>query len=127
MSELILQENGLSIDEISAQLGAASTQTGPSIPKLKMNYDGENGPMGAFYLKTGQDQAYATEGVRFRAFSNHIQYQHWAEDNALINKSLLIKNGREEARDQLGSLNCGMPDYDTLIQLDPEQRKKLPK
>lgn len=124
MSELILQENGLSIEEISAQLGAASTQTGPSIPSLAMNYDGENGPMGAFYLKTGQDQAYATEGVKFRAFSNHIQYQHWGDDNSLINKSLMIKNAREEARDQLGGVNCGMPSYDDLMQLDIEQRKK---
>ena len=124
MTELALHENGLSLSDISAELGAASTSTGPSIPNLAMNYDGENGPMGAFYLKTGQDQAYATEGVKFRAFSNHIQYQHWGDDNTLVNKSLLIKNGREEARDQLGTVNCGMPEYDDLIQLDKKQREK---
>lgn len=124
MTELVLQENGLSLAEISAQLGAASTSSGPSIPALGMNYDGENGPMGAFFLKTGQDQAYATEGVRFRAFSNHIQYQHWGDDNSLVNKSILIKNNREEARDQLGGLMCGMPTYEQSIQMSPEQKEK---
>ncbi|MDA8968133.1 hypothetical protein N9F49_00720 [bacterium] len=125
MTELVVQENGLSLAEISAQLGAASTSTGPSIPDLKMNYDGDNGPMGSFYLKTGQDQAYATEGVRFRAFSNHIQFQHWGDDNSLINKSLLIKNENEEARDQLGGLRCNVPTYDQSIAMSLEEKKKF--
>lgn len=126
MTELVVQENGLSLAEISAQLGAASTSSGPSIPDLKMNYDGENGPMGSVFLKTGQDQVYATEGVRFRAFSNHIQFQHWAEDNSLTNKSLLIKNERhEEARDQLGGLRCSVPTYDESISMSVEEKKKF--
>jgi hypothetical protein len=125
MTELVLQENGLSIDEMSAQLGAASTSKGPSIPSLGMNYDGENGAMGSFYLKTGQDQAYATENVRFRAFSNHIQYQHWGDDNSLVNKSLLVTNNRDEARDQLGGIMCGMPTYEQSIQMTSEQKEKF--
>ena len=124
MNEIVLQDGGLSLAEMSAELGASSTSTGPSIPNLGMNYDGENGAMGAFYLKTGQDQVYATEGVRFRAFSNHIQYQHWGDDNSLVNKSLLIKNAKEEARDQLGGLNCSMPSYEDSIQMSPEQKEK---
>ena len=124
MTELVVQENGLSLEEISAQLGASSTSSGPSIPALGMNYDGENGPMGAFFLKTGQDHVYATENVRFRAFSNHIQFQHWGDDNSLVNKSLLIKNTRDEARDQLGGIMCGMPTYEQSIQMSPEQKDK---
>ena len=126
MTELVVQENGLSLAEISAQLGAASTSTGPSIPELKMNYDGDNGPMGAFFLKTKQDQVYATENVRFRAFSNHIQFRHWGDDNKLINKSLLIKNEKhDEARDQLGGLRCNVPTYEESIAMSPEEKKKF--
>ena len=123
MTDLVLQDNSLTIEEISAQLGAASTSSGPSIPAVGMNYDGEMGPMGAFYLKTGQDQVYATENVRFRAFSNHIQYQHWGDDG-LVNKSLLVKNQREEARDQLGGIMCGMPTYEQSIQMSPQEKEK---
>ena len=123
MTDLALQDNSLTIEEIAAQLGAASTSSGPSIPAVGMNYDGEMGPMGAFYLKTGQDQVYATENVRFRAFSNHLQYQHWGDDG-LVNKSLLVKNQREEARDQLGGLRCGMPTYEQSIQMSPQEREQ---
>ena len=93
MNELTIQENGLSLEDISAQLGAASTNKSDSvIPSLGINYDSENGPMGCFYLKYGksgnsQNNVYATaDGVKFRAFSNHIQYQHWSETNELVNK-----------------------------------------
>lgn len=123
MSELVIQANNLSLEEISAQLGAASTQSGPTIPALKMNYEPEDAPMGAFFLKTDEDRVYATENVRIRAFSNHIQYQHW-DDEGLVNKSLLIKNQREEARDQLGGVMCGMPTYEESIQMTPEEKEK---
>ena len=43
MTDLVLQDNSLTIEEISAQLGAASTSSGPSIPAVGMNYDGEMG------------------------------------------------------------------------------------
>tara|TARA_R110002124_G_scaffold73898_1_gene198181 strand:- start:141 stop:959 length:819 start_codon:yes stop_codon:yes gene_type:complete len=125
MNEIVLQEGGLSLAEMSAELGASSTSTGPSIPELKMNYDGENGPMGSFFLKTGQNQVYATEGVRFRAFSNHIQFQHWGADNSLINKSLLVPNEKVEARDQLGGLRCNVPTYDQSMAMSLEEKKKF--
>ena len=125
MTELVLQENGLSIDELSEQLGASSTSKGPNIPELKMNYDGENGPMGSFFLKTGQDQVYGTKNVRFRAFSNHMQFQHWGDDNSLINKSLLVKNENEEARDQLGGFRCNVPTYEQSIAMSSDEKKKF--
>lgn len=128
MTELVIQENGLTIEEISAQLGASSTSKGPSIPTLKINRDGEDAtgnqiPLGAFFLNTAEDRVYAKEGVKLRAFSNHIQYQHWG-DGQLINKSLLVKNQREEARDQLGGFMCGMPTYEQSVAMTPEERKE---
>tara|TARA_A200000159_G_scaffold163136_1_gene188590 strand:+ start:543 stop:1385 length:843 start_codon:yes stop_codon:yes gene_type:complete len=123
MTELVLQENGLSIEEMSEALGGTSQSTGPKIPDLGMNYEPEDGPMGAFYLKTDEDRVYATEGVMFRAFSNHIQYQHW-DDKELVNKSILVRNTREEARDQRGGLMCGMPSYEQSIQMSPEEKEK---
>lgn len=122
MSDLVTQNDGLSLEQMAEQLGSASTSSGPSIPTLGMNYDGENGPMGAFYLKKGPDSVYATENVRLRVFSNHVQYQHWDEENNLVNKSLLIKNQREEARDMLGGIMCGMPTYEESIEMTPEQK-----
>jgi hypothetical protein len=129
MSELVLQENGLTLEEISAQLGASAPSSGPKIPLLKINRDGEdaNGnqiPLGAFFLNTDEDRVYAKEGVRLRAFSNHIQYQHW-EGGSLVNKSLLIKNQREEARDQLGGLMCGMPTFEQSQQMTADERSKF--
>ncbi len=123
MTELALQENSLSSDQLNEILGASSTSTVVKIPDLGMNYEPDDGPMGAFYLKTDEDRVYATEGVMFRAFSNHIQYQHW-EDKTLVNKSLLVRNNREEARDQRGGLMCGMPTYEQSIQMSPEQKSK---
>jgi len=131
MNELTIQENGLSLEDISTQLGAASTNKSDAvIPGLGINYDSENGPMGCFYLKYGksgnsQNNVYATaDGVKFRAFSNHIQYQHWSENNELVNKSLLVKNQREEARDQLGGFECGIPSYEESIAMSKEEKEK---
>lgn len=130
MTDLIIKEDGLTLDDISAALGAASSNTekSPTIPTLKINSFGEdaNGdqiPLGAFFLNTQEDRVYAKEGVKLRAFSNHIQYQHWA-DGKLINKSLLVKNNREEARDQLGGLMCGMPTYEQSVQMSEQERKE---
>jgi len=128
MTELMTKENNLSIEELSAQLGASSTSSGPSIPALGMNYDGENGPMGAFFLKMGkdgncQDNVYATENVKFRALSSHIQWQHWQEKE-LINKTILVNNMRDEARDQLGGIRCGLPEYEDYWKLSEDARKK---
>jgi len=128
MTELAIKENGLTLEEISAQLGASSTTKGPSIPSLKINSNGEDStgnqiPLGSFFLNTAEDRVYAKEGVKLRAFSNHIQYQHWG-DSGLINKSLLVKNQREEARDQLGGVMCGMPTYEQSVQMTPEERKE---
>ena len=94
MNEVKLNTNSFSIAELSEELGTATPVKGPSIPTLKINTVGEddNGvqlPLGAFFLNTAGDRVYAKKNVKFRAFSNHIQYQHWG-DRKLINKSLLV-------------------------------------
>ena len=127
MSELV-ETSGLSLAEISEELGASVGAKSPSIPTLKINSFGEdaNGnqiPLGAFFLNTPEDRVYAKDNVRLRAFSNHIQYQHW-DDGKLINKSLLVKNNREEARDQMGGLMCGLPSFEDQQAMDPKEREK---
>ena len=121
---------GSTIDEIAAALGAANTKSGSTkIPSLKINSKGEddNGnqiPLGAFFLNTPSGRVYSKDGVRIRAFSNHIQFQHWGTENNLINKSILMRNNSEEAIDQLGGVMCGMPTYEQSIQMSEEERKQ---
>jgi len=127
MSDIIPVEGGRSPEEMAAALGATSAPKGPKNYALKINSQGEDKqgnqiPLGAFFLNTGDERVYAKEGVRLRPFSNHIQFMHWG-DGTLINKSRLILNQREEARDQLGGVMCGMPTYDESRAMNPDQRK----
>tara|TARA_B100000941_G_C28504456_1_gene556390 strand:+ start:867 stop:1703 length:837 start_codon:yes stop_codon:yes gene_type:complete len=127
MSELV-QSNGFSLAEISKKLGAAGNKS-PSIPTLKINSFGEDAdgnqiPLGAFFLNTPEDRVYAKEGVKLRAFSNNIQFQHW-ENGKLINKSLLVEKASDEARDQLGGINCGLPSFEVQQAMSPQEREKF--
>jgi len=130
MTELTT-DTGSTIEEMAAALGAANTKSGSTkIPSLKINSKGEddNGnqiPLGAFFLNTPSGRVYAKDGVRLRAFSNHIQYQHWGTENNLINKSILMRNNAEEAIDQLGGVMCGMPTYEQSRQMSDEERKQF--
>ena len=130
MTELTTN-TGSTIEEMAAALGAANTKsTSTKIPSLKINSKGEddNGnqiPLGAFFLNTPSGRVYAKDGVRLRAFSNHIQYQHWGTEGNLINKSILMRNNAEEAIDQLGGIMCGMPTYEQSRQMSEEERKQF--
>tara|TARA_R100000951_G_scaffold36334_3_gene31118 strand:+ start:11473 stop:12312 length:840 start_codon:yes stop_codon:yes gene_type:complete len=130
MSDLALKEDGLTIEEMAAALGAANNNKdrAPSVGALKINSFGEdaNGdqiPLGSFFLNNQNPRVYAKEGVRFRAFTNHIQYQHW-DDGKLLNKSLLVLNQKAQARDQLGGEMCGMPTYEQSISMSPKEREE---
>jgi len=128
MSDIIPVEGGLSLQEMAAELGASVAPKGPKIPALKINSQGEDKdgnqiPLGAFFLNVDGERAYAKEGVKIRPLSNHIQYMHWG-DGVLINKSRLIKNMREEARDQLGGLMCSMPTYEASRGMTDQQREE---
>jgi hypothetical protein len=134
LTDLIIKEDQMSVVDLAASLGASvSSKEKFSIdPMLKHNYVGENGPMGSFFLKMSkeQDQVYAVDGVKFRAFSSHVQWIHW-RDSEVVNQSTLVlkKNTPSgkltEARDILGGLNCGLPDYDEFWALSEEERLKL--
>ena len=128
MSDIIPVEGGLTPDELAAMLGAADAPKSVRIPALKINSQGEDKdgnqiPLGAFFLNTEEERVYAKDGVVLHALSNHIQYMHW-DDGRLVNKSRLIIDKRDEARDQLGGTMCGMPSYEQSIQMTPEQRKE---
>ncbi len=130
MTNLVVKEGDLNLADIASALGAAQTgKKGPSIPALKINSQGEdaNGvqiPLGAFFLNTPvEERVYAKDNVRFRALSNHIQYQHWGEEG-LINKSILLQYAKDEGRDMLGGYNCNMPTYEQSKDFTEEQRKK---
>ena len=130
--QIALQETNLSNNEIADVLGASSSGgTATKIPTLAINYDPDF-KMGGIYLKYASespDNIHATSEVRFRAFSSHVQWQHWGE-SGLINKSTLVKyknnRGKQtEARDQLGGVCCGLPDYDTFWALTQPERDAL--
>lgn len=134
MTDLIIKEDQMSVAEMADALGASvSSKEKFSVdPMLKHNYVGENGPMGSFFVKMPKDQdnVYALEGVKFRAFSSHVQWIHWG-DNEVINQSTLVLSKNTptgkltEARDMLGGLNCSLPDYDEYWALSEEERLKL--
>ena len=134
MTDLIIKEDQMSVADLAASLGASgsSKEEFTVDPLLKHNYTGENGPMGSFFLKMPkeQDQVYAVDGVKFRAFSSHVQWMHWG-DSELVNISTLVlkKNTPSgkltEARDILGGSNCSLPDYDEFWALNEEERLKL--
>ncbi len=128
MSDIIPAEGGMTPDELADMLGAADAPKSVRIPTLKINSQGEDKdgnqiPLGAFFLNTDDERVYAKDGVVLHALSNHIQYMHW-DDGRLVNKSRLIINKRDEARDQLGGTMCGMPSYEQSVQMTPEQRKE---
>jgi hypothetical protein len=133
MSELVLAEGTMSLQDMAAELGGSSVTSGVKIPTLKINYDGENSsgvqlPLGAFYLNYGagteSERVYAKDGVNIRPLSNHIQYQHWS-DGKLLNKSILVNNTRQEARDQLGGIACGIPSFEIQRDFTKEQREEF--
>ena len=128
MSDIIPAEGGMTPDELADMLGAADAPQSVKIPTLKINSQGEDKdgnqiPLGAFFLNIDEERVYAKDGVVLHALSNHVQYMHW-DDGRLVNKSRLIINKRDEARDQLGGTMCGMPTYEQSIQMTPEQRKE---
>jgi len=104
------------------------------VPELKINDKSRNKetkksiPLGSFYLK-GTDKVVFAETVTFRPLATHIQYFHWAKDESdgkrkLVNKSLAVKNPyKDEARDLLGGISCGMPSWDARKEMDQDTQR----
>ncbi len=60
------------------------------------------------YKITQSDVSVYAETVLFRPFINTFQYmQYDPDENKFLNKSIIIKNFREQAIDELGGLKCG--------------------
>lgn len=103
------------------------------VPELKINAKSRNKitkkpiPEGSFYL-TGTDTPVYSETVSFRPLASHVQYFHWDEvegKRKLVNKSLAVKNPyKDEARDLLGGIACGMPSWDARKEMEYDEAKK---
>ena len=81
---------------------------------------------GTFYL-TNMDKVVYAETVKFRPICSHIQYFHWGDvdgQRKLICKSRAVKNPRDEARDTLGGIACGMPSWEERKDMDKDAQRK---
>ena len=124
------------MEELAAILGtevSGGASTVVRVPELRINAKSVNKetkkpiPPGSFYLKGSDKIAYA-ESVTFRPLASHVQYFNWDDidgKRTLVNKSIAVLNPyKDEARDMLGSIACGMPSWDDRQQMDKEIQKK---
>ena len=124
------------MEELAAILGtevSGGASTVVRVPELRINAKSVNKdtkkpiPQGSFYLKGSDKIAYA-ESVTFRPLASHVQYFNWDDidgKRTLVNKSIAVLNPyKDEARDMLGSIACGMPSWDDRQQMDKEIQKK---
>lgn len=124
------------MEELAAILGtevSGGASTVVRVPELRINAKSVNKdtkkpiPQGSFYLKGSDKIAYA-ESVTFRPLASHVQYFNWDEvdgKRTLVNKSIAVLNPyKDEARDMLGSIACGMPSWDDRQHMDKEVQKK---
>lgn len=136
MSDLT-KVNGAELAELNQILGTevaggASNTAIVRVPELKINAKSKNKvtkksiPEGYFYLR-GTDQVAYAETVTFRPLASHIQYFHWdgeGKERKLKNKSLAVKSVyKDEARDMLGSIACGMPNWEARKEMNKEEAK----
>ena len=124
------------MEELAAILGtevSGGASTVVRVPELRINAKSVNKdtkkpiPQGSFYLKGSDKIAYA-ESVTFRPLASHVQYFNWDDidgKRTLVNKSIAVLNPyKDEARDMLGSIACGMPSWDDRQHMDKEIQKK---
>lgn len=119
--------------QLAASLGASpnkATAASVRFPVLTVmsNEDDAQGnaikpdPRGKFFLKGSDKVAFAAKAT-FRPLSHHYQWIHFDEDG-LVNKSRAILSFREEARDMLGTIKCGLPAWEVQQGMEREERKK---
>ena len=124
------------MEELAAILGtevSGGASTVVRVPELRINAKSVNKdtkkpiPQGSFYLKGSDKIAYA-ESVTFRPLASHVQYFNWDDidgKRTLVNKSIAVLNPyKDEARDMLGSIACGMPSWADRQHMDKEVQKK---
>lgn len=116
---------------LAADLGAVADTGGDGnsiMPSLRVNTEAvdDNGkalPYGQFYVKGSGEPVYA-ETVTFRPLSHHYQWLHYdPEQEKLVNKTRIVKNFREEARDIKGGLKCGKPKYQEMLEMSEDRQQ----
>jgi hypothetical protein len=114
---VVLEEE---IKALAAEMGATTDDLqggGNFLPSLKVWMDEDSEEEGAPRLKgkmflTGTDPVlFAKPGtVVFRPLTQMFQWTEWDKDaKKTVNRSRLIYNFKEEARDEKGTLKCGKP------------------
>jgi hypothetical protein len=118
--------------EIAAAMGMGGPTTVSSdrLPELKINYQEENDqgqtlPRGEFYVRGTEDDPVFAKSVNFRPLSQLFQWiQYDAEANKVRNKTLMIPQLRQEARDMNGTTRCGKPTSKVLREMSKEDQKR---
>jgi hypothetical protein len=122
------------VNQLAAVLGASQEKSsgGASsnrLPILKVSSDedaqGREIKPGQFYVHgTGQEPIYA-KSVKIRPLSQLFQYLQWdAKENKVANKTLMIPDFKQEARDMKGTLRCGKPTSKVYREMDEAEQKK---
>lgn len=111
-NQLATIDNNTNFDDIAKFTGQDNQGGGPSLPRLSVNRDYENDdgePLkpGTFTIVYEGRPIYMNS-VKFRSFINAYQYSHWDQPTEkYINKTIIFKNFRDEAIDELGGIRCG--------------------
>ena len=121
------------VAQVAMLLGAKDTPNSNSsnerLPQLKTNSkrkdpQGRKIEEGMFFL-TGMDEPVYAKEVTIRVLSQMFQWLHYdQEENKVANKTLLIPNFRQEARDIKGGLRCGKPTSKVLKDLPKSEQAK---
>jgi len=120
-------------NELAAAMGMGGTtnaSSGDRLAELKINYMEENDqgqdlPRGQFYIKGSEDEPVYAKSVNFRPLSQLFQWLHYdAEENKLVNKTLMIPMLFQESRDMKGTVRCGKPASKVLKEMTKEEQSR---
>lgn len=116
--------------ELTAEMGANPSQNAARGPgRLKVNSrevdaSGRDLKKGVYYVDDGDEPVYA-KTVEFRPLGQTLQWMDYDNDeNKFVNKTLQIRDFRQEPRDEQGTLRCGKPKSDVLKDMPKAEQKK---
>lgn len=116
----VIDSNAFDFAEMAAMLGQSSgSEGGDGLQRLRVNTEFEDDegnprPGGHWVLKVNGTE-YFSKTVRFRALSQRFFYQKYdAKEEKIVNKTIYIRDFREESIDELGTVRCGKPDAKAL-------------
>lgn len=119
----------MSREQIKKAIGQTdSSSKGINIPRLGINRspeddDGNQLPVGSlFTFDSSVGQNVYGKPITFRPFISTMQYMHYDPDKSeYVNRSIIIKDWKEEAIDILGGVKCGKVPFKERESLTPEQ------